>query len=128
MDTATFPKFMELAPELRSKIWELAIATHVQDLVERLPRWMTGAFGRRKQVLIGNEAAVDRIALVLRLRDPYDGLKMCLEEDDFETLIDCLTITAVCREVRRNVAEFCTSMVPHMWLDYLNDRFYTLQP
>jgi hypothetical protein len=128
MSTTTFRQFLELAPELRTNIWELAIAKHVQDMVAGFPRWLLGAMDRRRQAFAGGLAGREKSALVVSIRDPYDGLKMRVEEDDFEGLVNCLPISAVCREARKQVAEFCVPLVPHIRFNYDPYPFYTLEP
>ncbi|KAF4637349.1 hypothetical protein G7Y89_g708 [Cudoniella acicularis] len=111
-------------------IWKYAIASHIQDIVDRLPRWFErfSWAERRRQALVGGLPGKDRLPLHVHIRDPYDGLKLRFEEDDFETLVDCLPISAVCRETRVRVTEFCQLLVPHVRFQYLPSTLWSLKP
>lgn len=102
MSTTTFHQFLELAPELRTKIWELAIAKHVQDMVAGFPCWLLGAMDRRRQAFAGGLAGREKSALVDSIRDPYNGLKMRVEEDDFEGLV-CLFLPFAAKHGNRSL-------------------------
>lgn len=123
-----FPVISRACPRAANKIWELAIAKHVQDIVAGFPRWLFGARDRRREAFAGGLAGREKSALVVSIRDPYDGLKMLVEEDEFEGLVNCLPISAVCRKARKQVATFCGRLVPHIRFNYDLYPFYTLEP
>ena len=129
MSATTFYRFTELPLELRNQIWEFAIASHVENTGNRLPRWFVSPWAeRRRQAIVGGFPGKERPPLCVRILDPYDGLKIRLDEDDFESFVDCFPISAVCRETRVNVAEFCRPLVPHVQLDYSTFPIWSLKP
>jgi hypothetical protein len=130
MSATTFRQFPELSFELRTMIWLRAIAAQVQDLTDSLPRWFSGEWAeRRRQAFIGHDnlpPSKTRLLLKVRIRDPYNGRKMRLEEDDFETLVNCLPISAVCREARAHAGEFCCTLAPHVQFEYDTSQLWSL--
>jgi hypothetical protein len=118
--------------ELRTVIWLQAIATQVQDIIKTLPRWCSGTWAeRRRQAFIGHENLPSRktkLNLKLYLRDPYDGRKMRLEDDGFETFVNCIPMSAVCAEGRAHAAEFCRTLVSHIEFEYDNSKQWSLEP
>lgn len=125
----TFPRFTELAFELKSKIWEYAIVLHIQDIPDRLPPWFENSWveGQQREALAGSPEET-KPALRVRILDPYDGLKLRFDEDDFETFVDCFCISAVCHEARAGVARFCQPLVPHIWCNYNALPLWSLKP
>jgi hypothetical protein len=129
MSLTAFPLFPELAPELRNRIWEFAIVSHIQDIADRLPRWFNSSWAeRRRQAIVGSLPGKDRLALYIHIRDPYNGLKLRFEEDEFESFVDCFPISAVCHETRMNVAEFCRLLAPHVRFEYDTSTLWSLKP
>jgi len=129
MSLNSFFRFPELALELRRRIWDYAIAIHVQDITNGLPPWFENPWAeRRRQALAGGISGKPKLALCVRILDPYKGMKLRLEEDDFETLVDCLPISAVSYEVRICVSEFCQLLVPHVQFKYETTPLWSLKP
>jgi hypothetical protein len=129
MSPTAFPRFPELALELRNIIWKYTITSHIQDITSRLPPWFENLWAeRRRQALVGSLPGKNRLALRVYIRDPYNGLKLRFEEDDFESLVDCLPLSAVCRETRIHVAEYCHSLVPHVQFEYDTSTLWSLEP
>lgn len=134
MSAVTFTHFTDLAGELRSMIWTHAIVTQINDITARLPKWCLGESAvRRRLALVGHHTLPTRHAsqfFHLRLRDPYNGRKMRIEEDDFEDLVHSLPLAAVCREARAHVADVCLELdlAPHMVFHYYNDKLWSLEP
>ncbi|KAF2866303.1 hypothetical protein BDV95DRAFT_584482 [Massariosphaeria phaeospora] len=128
MSTTTFTYLPALPTELRIMIWEPAIATHVEDFANSIPGsvydvWAEG----RRHAQIPYEWS--RLPLKLRVRDPYDGRKMRLEENEFESLVNSFPISAVSREVRNQVAEFCRTLVPDIEFEYTTvSNLFSLEP
>lgn len=116
--------FSRLPIELRSEIWTLAAIAQIQYITDSLPcRFSRDSAERRRQAFIGQDKfSLDQTKpLILSIRDPYEGRRMRLEEDEFETFVNCLPISAVCREARSYAARFCRTYVTHMALRYLHD-------
>lgn len=132
MSAAIFTHFPELAGELRSIVWVHAIDAQIKDITDGLPRWCVGQSAeRRRQAFVGHDNLPPRKARLLlrvRIRDPYNGRKMRLEEDDFETLVNCLPLSAVCREARAHAAEMCQALAPHVRFDYDTRELWSLDP
>ena len=132
MAATTFTQFTNLPKELRIPIWLQAIATQVQDIADGLPRWFCGGWAeRRRQAILGYDtlpSSQPKRFLRVYIRDPYEGRKMLLEEDDFETFINCLPISAVSRESRTLVAEFCRTLAVHMEFEYTTSNLLSLEP
>lgn len=129
MSLTVFPLFPELVPELRNRIWQFAIASHIQDIADRLPRWYNSSWAeRRRQAIVGGLLGKGRLPLYVHIRDPYNGLKLRFEEDEFESLVDCFPISAVCHETRINVAKFCQLLAPHMQFEYDTSTLWSLKP
>ncbi|KAG6355065.1 hypothetical protein INS49_004146 [Diaporthe citri] len=122
MGPTTFTPFPELVPELRTMIWMQAIAAQVKDIADSLPpRAYSPWSSRRRQAFVGHDSSKPgrpRACLEVHIRDPYDGRKMRLEQDEFEAFVNCLPISAVCREARARAAEFCVALVPHILFKY----------
>jgi hypothetical protein len=119
MSLTAFPRFLELDPELRNRIWEFAITSYIQDVADRLPPSFNRPWAeRRRQAIVGYSLGKDRLALSVRIRDPFNGLKLDFEKDEFESLVDCFPISSVCYETRINVAKFCRLLVPHVRFNY----------
>jgi len=128
MSRKSFHRFPELASELRHRIWEYAIAIHVQDIANGLPPWFENSRAeRRRQALVGGISGKPKPALRVYILDPYHGLKLRLE-DEFETLVDCLPISAVSYETRVCVTEFCRLLVPHIRFEYETTPLWSLEP
>jgi len=131
MSLTAFHQFPELAPELRNRIWKIAITSYIQDVADRLPRWFISSWAeRRRQAIVSCLPGKDRLplALYVYLRDPYNGLKLRFEEDEFESLVDCFPISSVCHETRMNVAEFCRLLAPHVRFEYDTSTLWSLKP
>jgi hypothetical protein len=130
MAARTFTQFPELPLELRNMIWVHAISTQIQDITASLPAWLPGDWAeRRRQAFTGHDSLPPRRHrrfLQVRIRDPYDGRKIRLEEDDFETLVNCLPLSAVCREARANTAESCWALATHIHFKYDAHEFWSL--
>lgn len=129
MAPTVFPLFPELVPELRNRIWEFAIVSSIQDIAVQLPRWFYSSWAeRRRRAIVASLSGENKTTLLyVHIRDPYNGLKLRFEEDEFETLVDCLPISAVCRETRMIVAEFCQSLVPRMQFKYDTSHLWSLE-
>lgn len=135
MSAASFTQFPELADELRSMIWVHAVDAQIRDMANRAPPPRSGGLlsrERRWQAFVGHANLPDRRVrryLQVRVRDPYDGRKMRLEKDEFETLVHCLPLSAVCREARAHAAEICQALAPHVHFDYdTSPTLYSLDP
>ncbi len=111
MSLTAFSRFPELAPELRIRIWEFAIASHIQDIADQLPRWFGSLWAERRRRAIVGSSRNGGAGLYVYIRDPYSGLELHFEEDEFESLVDSFPISAVCHETRVNLARFCQSLV-----------------
>ena len=129
MSLTAFPLFPELVPELRNRIWEFAVTSSIQDVATGLPLWCYSPWAeRRRRAIVASLLGNNRTALHVHIRDPYKGLKLRFEEDEFESLVDSFPISAVCRETRMNVAEFCRLLVPYMRFEYDTSALWSLEP
>jgi len=128
---STFPRFAELALELRSKIWKYAIALHIEQIEEHLPPWL-GNYrgGALLEAHFGNslEVPLPNWSLHACILDPYNGRKIRFEENEFEAFVDWLSISAVCREARVCVAQFCQPLVSHVQCEYETLPAWSLKP
>lgn len=132
MSAAKFLHFPELAGELRTLIWKHALVAEVKAITDGLPAWCLGDQAeRRRQAFVGHDNLPPRrprMHLRVRVRDPYEGRKMRLEEDDFETLVNCLLLSAVCREARAQAVEICRTLAPHVCFEYDTKDLGYLEP
>jgi len=117
--------FSQLPYELRSMIWTLAAVVQIQHITDTLPRMFSSESAeRRRQTFMGYDSLSPdqtKLPLILRIMDPYAGCSIRLEEDGFEGFVNCLPMSAVCREARSHAAGHCRTLVTHMALEY--DRF-----
>jgi hypothetical protein len=122
MPLVVFFRFPELAFEIRSRIWEYAIISYLQDTTNRLPPWLEDPRVKEQQ------RPLSTTALRVCISDPYDGLKLRFEEEEFETLVDHLLISAACYEARVCVAQYCQPLVSHVYCEYTTYPIWSLQP
>lgn len=129
MRLTAFPLFSELTPEIRNRIWEFAIISHIRDLADRLPPRFHYLWAVRQSfATLGDVPGKTGAALYFNLRDPYNGQKVCFENDEFENLVHCFPISAVCHETRINVAKVCRVLVPNMLFNYDTTTSSSLTP
>jgi len=130
----TFPQFPKLELELRRSIWGMLlhfIFRIWQVVVSRLGLEILGTKTRRNlSTILQRQPSSRKINSPLRVHilNPYDGLKMCFEEGDFETFVDLCPISAVCHEARLFVAEFCQPLVSHVRCEYRSYSIWSLKP
>jgi hypothetical protein len=123
-----FPRFSELPFELRIKIWEFAVPIYVKDLADRLPPAEEYSWAeRRRLALTGSIPEDSKQALRVRILDHPGVLKLRFEENDFETLVASLPISAVCHEARSFVIEFCRPLGAHLRFEYATSPMLTYE-
>jgi hypothetical protein len=118
-----FTLFPELPFELRSLIWSQATATQIQDNKNKLPHRLQKFVSPSS--LLANKM---KLPFTMRIRDPYEGRNIFLEQNDFDTFVNRLSISAVCRESRARTVEFCRVISPHVQLDYYTTEVWCFKP
>jgi hypothetical protein len=114
--------FSDLPYELRSMIWTFTVDTQIKHIAENLPdhRLSSGKARRRRQAFLNYQLDSDqsRLRLVVRIFDFFKDSRIFYAEDDFQTFINCLPMSLICREARSHVGSFCRKNILHMAFEY----------
>jgi hypothetical protein len=127
MSLTTFHRFPSLSTELQNKIWQFAISFYIlKELVPQRLRIHRQCDLSKYLNRLDALARICSTSVRMHLRDPYNGQKIRLEEDELEGMVNGMTISAVCDDARLQVAEFCRSLVPTIILEYDTDESESL--
>jgi hypothetical protein len=95
-----------------------AVDAQIKQIARNLPnhRLSSEKAERRRQAFLGHQT---ELPLKLRIWDFYNDCKIYHEEDDFQTFINSLPISTICREARFHAGYFCRTNIVHMALEYI---------
>jgi hypothetical protein len=107
--------FSDLPYELRSMIWTFTVDAQVKHIGKNLPDHGLSSEKAERRRQDPNQS---ELPSVIRILDFFKDSRLFCAKDNFQTFINCLPMSLICREARSHVGSFCQKNIQHMALEY----------